>query len=130
MFAATDTPLVRGIGWRSAAAVVVANMIGTGIFTTTGFMARDLGSALTILATWIAGAMIALCGALAYAELGAALPEAGGEYIYLRQAFGPRDMRSNPRRGESGITRVRKAVDDSLRWEGKPWKLHRYPRVY
>ena len=89
MFADSDSPLVRGIGWSSAAAVVVANMVGTGIFTTTGFMARDLGSALTILSTWMAGAMIALCGALAYAELGAALPEAGGEYIYLREAFGP-----------------------------------------
>jgi amino acid transporter len=88
MFADTS-PLVRKIGWRSAAAVVVANMVGTGIFTTTGFMARDLGSAWEILATWIAGGMIALCGALAYAELGAALPEAGGEYIYLREAYGP-----------------------------------------
>jgi len=55
--------------------VVVANMVGTGVFTTTGFMARDQGSAWTILATWTAGGMIALCGAFAYAELGAALPE-------------------------------------------------------
>src|SRR5262245_22658990 len=77
--------LIRKIGWSSAAAVVMANMVGTGIFTTTGFMARGLGSAWEGLATWIAGGS----GALAYGELGAALPEAGCEYIYLGQAYGP-----------------------------------------
>ena len=89
MTADLSSRLIRKIGWSSAAAVVMANMVGTGIFTTTGFMARDLGSAWEILATWMAGGMIALCGALAYGELGAALPEAGGEYIYLGQAYGP-----------------------------------------
>jgi APA family basic amino acid/polyamine antiporter len=89
MIADTNGHLLRKIGWSSAAMVVVANMVGTGIFTTTGFMARDLGSAWVILATWIVGGIIALCGALAYAELGAALPEAGGEYVYLREAYGP-----------------------------------------
>lgn len=81
--------LVRQIGWRTAAMVVIANMVGSGIFTTTGFMARDLGSPWRVLALWVAGGCIALAGALAYAELGAALPEAGGEYVYLREAYGP-----------------------------------------
>jgi basic amino acid/polyamine antiporter, APA family len=89
MIADSNGRLMRKIAWSTAAAVVVANMVGTGIFTTTGFMARDLGSAWIVLATWIAGGMIAFCGALAYAELGAALPEAGGEYVYLREAYGP-----------------------------------------
>jgi len=81
--------LVREIGWPTAAAVVIANMVGTGIFTTSGFLARDLGSPWRLLALWLVGGAIALAGALAYAELGAAMPEAGGEYIYLREAYGP-----------------------------------------
>src|SRR6516162_10777490 len=81
--------LARTFGWRTAAAVVIANMIGVGAFTTSGFIARDTGSPLLLLALWIAGGMIALTGALAYAELGASLPHAGGEYVYLREAYGP-----------------------------------------
>src|SRR6516165_10186513 len=84
-----NNKLARTFGWPTAAAVVVANMIGVGAFTTSGFIARDTGSALLLLALWIAGGMIALAGALAYAELGAALPHAGGEYVYLREAYGP-----------------------------------------
>lgn len=80
--------LARKIGWFAAGAVVVANMVGTGIFTTTGFMARDLGSPSVILALWVAGGLIAIVGALAYAELGAAIPRAGGEYVFLREAYG------------------------------------------
>ena len=64
-------------------------MIGAGIFTTTGFQAGDLGHPGWILALWIVGGVLALCGALCYAELGAAMPEAGGEYIYLRETYGP-----------------------------------------
>jgi APA family basic amino acid/polyamine antiporter len=81
--------LVRSIEWPTAAAVVAGNMIGAGIFTTSGFIARDTGSARAMLALWIAGGIVALIGALAYAELGAAMPEAGGEYVYLREAYGP-----------------------------------------
>src|SRR6516164_6722674 len=81
--------LSRTIGWRTAAAVVIANMIGTGIFTTSGFIARDTGSPWILLTLWVVGGLIALAGALAYAELGAAMPEAGGEYIFLREAYGP-----------------------------------------
>ena len=84
-----DPQLKRTLGWPAAAAVVVGNMIGVGAFTTSGFIARDTGSPWLLLGLWIAGGMIALTGALAYAELGAALPHAGGEYVYLREAYGP-----------------------------------------
>lgn len=84
-----DRQLIRTFSPRTAAAVVVANMIGVGAFTTSGYIARDTGSPLLLLALWVAGGMIALAGALAYAELGAALPHAGGEYVYLREAYGP-----------------------------------------
>jgi APA family basic amino acid/polyamine antiporter len=81
--------LRRAVGLDTAAALVIANTIGSGIFTTSGFIARDLGSPWWLLALWIAGGMIEFVGALAYSELAAAMPEAGGEYIYLREAYGP-----------------------------------------
>jgi len=64
-------------------------MVGTGIFTTTGFMAGDLGSASVILWCWALGAFFAICGALTYSELGINFPSSGGEYVYLTQAYGP-----------------------------------------
>ena len=64
-------------------------MIGTGIFTTTGFLAGDLGRPLLVLGIWVVGAIVALAGCLAYAELGMNIPRAGGEYAYLREAWGP-----------------------------------------
>ena len=77
------------MGMLSAAALVVANMIGAGIFTTTGFQAEDLGHPGLILLLWMVGGVLALLGALCYAELGAMMPEAGAEYVYLRETFGP-----------------------------------------
>jgi len=73
----------------TAACVLVSNVIGSGIFTTTGFMARDLGDPWLILLLWTVGALLALTGALSYSELGAAIPQVGGEYLYLRHAYGP-----------------------------------------
>lgn len=64
-------------------------MIGTGIFTTTGFLAGDLGQPLLVLGIWVVGGSVALAGAMAYAELGMNIPRAGGEYAYLREAWGP-----------------------------------------
>ncbi|MBI4446441.1 MAG: amino acid permease [Acidobacteria bacterium] len=81
--------LLPSIGIFTATSVVVANVIGAGIFTTPGFLARDLGSPQVMLAIWILGALLSLAGALTYSELGAAYPEAGGEYVYLREAYGP-----------------------------------------
>ena len=81
--------LVRGLGKWSSAAIVVGTMVGTGIFLKPAEMAADAGSLLIVLAAWVVGGLLSLFGALAFAELGAALPEAGGEYAYLRRAFGP-----------------------------------------
>lgn len=85
-----STPaLERRLGMWSATALVVSNMIGTGIFTTTGFLAGDLGQPGLVLGIWIAGAVFALAGALCYSELGVNFSTSGGEYVYLRQAYGP-----------------------------------------
>jgi APA family basic amino acid/polyamine antiporter len=81
--------LPRRIGWFTAGCVLISNVVGSGIFTTTGFMARDLGHPLLILSIWLIGGLIALAGALCYSELGAAIPVAGGEYRYLQRAYGP-----------------------------------------
>ena len=81
--------LLRQLGFYSATALVISNMIGTGIFATTGYMAGDLGSASLILACWAVGALFAVAGALSYSELGINFPSSGGEYVYLTHAFGP-----------------------------------------
>src|SRR5271166_2174550 len=81
--------LLRQLGFFSATALVISNMVGTGIFATTGFMAGDLGSASLILACWGVGALFAFAGALSYSELGINFPSSGGEYVYLTHAFGP-----------------------------------------
>lgn len=79
----------RQVTGFTATCILVSNVIGTGIFTTTGFMARDVGNPWQILLLWVVGALLALTGAICYSELGAAFPLAGGEYIYLRHAFSP-----------------------------------------
>jgi APA family basic amino acid/polyamine antiporter len=81
--------LLRQIGFFSATALVISNMVGPGIFATTGFMAADLGSAKLILLCWTFGALFAFAGALSYSELGINFPSSGGEYVYLTHAFGP-----------------------------------------
>ena len=81
--------LERSVGPFVATCLVIANVIGVGIYTTPGFLARDLGSPFAVSAIWILGAILALAGALSYSELGAMFPEAGGEYVYLREAYGP-----------------------------------------
>ncbi len=83
------TPPKRQLGLGVTAAIVVANMIGVGVFTSTGFQAAGVHDPMTILLLWVVGGVIALCGAAAYAELGSMMPRAGGEYIYLREAYSP-----------------------------------------
>ena len=73
----------------TATCIVVANMVGTGIFTSLGFQVTGLPTGFAILALWIAGGICALCGALSYAELGAALPRSGGEYNFLGKIYHP-----------------------------------------
>ena len=81
--------LARRLGFFDAAMVMVGIVIGSGIFLTSGIMARSLSSAPLLLLAWVFGGLLTLAGALTYAELGAALPEAGGQYVYLREAYGP-----------------------------------------
>jgi APA family basic amino acid/polyamine antiporter len=73
----------------TATCIVIANMIGTGIFTSLGFQVDDLPSGFAIVVLWSVGGLCALCGALCYAELGAALPRSGGEYNFLREIYHP-----------------------------------------
>jgi basic amino acid/polyamine antiporter, APA family len=81
--------LLRQLGIGSATALVISNMIGTGILTTSGFLAGQLGSAELVLLIWGVGAVCALAGAFCYSELGVNFPSSGGEYVYLTEAFGP-----------------------------------------
>ena len=85
----SEAHLERKLGVVSATALVVSNMIGVGIFATTGFLAGDLGSPQLVVGIWLVGAAIALLGALCYSELGINFPRSGGEYVYLSEAWGP-----------------------------------------
>ncbi len=80
--------LKRDIGLGSAVILVIANMIGTGVFTTSGFIVAELQSTQVLLWCWLIGGLFALVGALCYGELGAMFPKAGGEYAYLKESFG------------------------------------------
>ena len=82
------TELVRGLTLVDTTALVVGTVIGTGVFIKSAIMAQDAGSPLLVLAAWVAAGLLSLAGALSYAELGAMLPHAGGEYVYLRRSYG------------------------------------------
>lgn len=81
--------LIRQLGMFDSTMMMIGIVIGSGIFLTTGIMAQYLPSAGLILLVWTVCGLITLAGALTYAELGVAMPEAGGQYIYLREAYGP-----------------------------------------
>ncbi len=81
--------LIRGLGPWAAAAIVVGTMVGTGIFIVPADMARSAGSVGLVFVVWLAGGALTLFGAFGYAELGAAIPEAGGTYAFLARGFGP-----------------------------------------
>ena len=81
--------LERRLGPLDAAAIVVSNVIGGGLFFVPFFVAQPLTNARAILLVWLGGGLLAFAGAMAYAELAAMRPRAGGEYVYLRDAFGP-----------------------------------------
>lgn len=80
--------LVRGLTLTDTVSLVVGTIIGTGIFLKTAVMAQNVGSPEWVLAAWVAAGVLSLAGALTYAELGVLLPKAGGEYVYLRTAYG------------------------------------------
>jgi APA family basic amino acid/polyamine antiporter len=83
------TELKRDLGIRAALAIVVGTVIGSGIFRVPQSMILDVGSVRLVFLVWIVGGMLSLAGALTYAELAAAMPGAGGEYVYLTEAYGP-----------------------------------------
>jgi len=79
----------RTIGFLTACGIVVANIIGTGVFTSLGFQLADIQSGFALVMLWIVGGIAALCGALCYGELSAALPRSGGEYHFLSKIYHP-----------------------------------------
>jgi APA family basic amino acid/polyamine antiporter len=81
--------LERRLGPLDASAIVIANVIGVGIFITPGIIAQNVPHPFGILGVWLAGGVLAFAGAMAYAELAALRPRSGGEYVYLREAYGP-----------------------------------------
>ncbi|MBN1225213.1 MAG: amino acid permease [Candidatus Aminicenantes bacterium] len=81
--------LLRQLGLFDSTMIMVGIVIGSGIFLTTGIMAKSIPSPGLILLAWVVGGLLTLAGALTFAELGAAMPEAGGQYVYLREAYGP-----------------------------------------
>src|ERR671923_1664649 len=85
----TRTDLSRDLGVSHAAAVVVGTIIGSGIFLVPAEMMQAVGSAKLVYLAWIVGGMLSFAGALTYAELGAMKPQAGGEYVYVRDGYGP-----------------------------------------
>ncbi|MGH9902644.1 MAG: APC family permease, partial [Pyrinomonadaceae bacterium] len=86
--AAERDQMVRGLTLADATSLVVGTIIGTGIFLKTAVMTQQLGSPGRVMAAWVAAGVLSLAGALTYAELGGLLPKAGGEYVYLRTAYG------------------------------------------
>src|SRR6202020_2443187 len=87
--AATRPELARDLGVSHASAVVVGTIIGSGILLDPAEMMDDVGSAKLVYLAWLVGGMLSFFGALTYAELGAMKPQAGGEYVYVRDAYGP-----------------------------------------
>src|SRR5690349_12994839 len=93
-FAATEAAsrapgsLPRVIGYLGSTAIVVGTIIGSGIFLVPHNVAREVGSVRSLFLVWTVGGVLSLAGALSLAELGAAMPEAGGIYVYLREAYG------------------------------------------
>ncbi len=85
----TVKPAAKFYSRRTAMAVIIANMVGTGVFTSLGFQLVDIQSVFAILLLWVVGGIAAMCGAASYAELGAALPRSGGEYNFLGRIYHP-----------------------------------------
>src|SRR3984893_8418048 len=83
-----ETPL-RTIGFFTACGIVIANIIGTGVFTSLGFQLPQIHSGFALITLWIVGGIAALCGALCYGELAAALPRSGCEYHFLSTIYHP-----------------------------------------
>lgn len=84
----SEEKLIKALGVFGATTIVVGNVVGVGIFTTSGILAQELPHPFYIMGIWIVGGVVTLAGALTYSELAAAMPYAGGDYNYLRKAYG------------------------------------------
>ena len=80
---------MKKIGWKTATAIVISNMVGTGVFTSLGYQVPELHNTFTIILLWTIGGILALIGAFIYAELGAHFKQSGGDYIYLSRTYHP-----------------------------------------
>src|SRR5215469_10800252 len=85
----THVGLLRELGATQAISIVIGVVIGSGIFLVPSEMMRAVGSTKLVFLAWIVGGIFSFCGAVTYAELGKFKPQAGGEYVYIRDAFGP-----------------------------------------
>lgn len=85
----TETGLIKGLGPLSATTLVIGSMIGSGIFIVAADISRQVRSPGLLIMTWVVTAVLTMIAALSYGELAAAFPQAGGQYVYLREAFGP-----------------------------------------
>jgi len=85
----TQPGLIRDLGVTHAASVVIGIIVGSGIFLVPADMMQAAGSARVVFLAWVVGGVFSLCGAITYAQLGAMKPQAGGDYVYIRDAFGP-----------------------------------------
>src|SRR5208282_6532216 len=77
------------VSWVTATAIVVADMVGVGVFTSLGFQVSDIRSGFSLLLLWIVGGIVAICGAFCYAELATMFPRSSGEYNFLRRIYHP-----------------------------------------
>lgn len=85
----TNVHLLRRLGFKESFAIVVGSIIGTGVFLKTAVMAQEAGAPIYVLLAWLVAGVLSFMGALTYAELGCLFPRAGGEYVFLRKAYGP-----------------------------------------
>src|SRR5829696_965384 len=87
--APSNVTLIRGLSLIAAASIVIGNVIGTGVFLKARVMTCNVGTPGIVVTVWVVAGLLSLAGALTYAELAAMMPRAGGEYVFIRQAYGP-----------------------------------------
>src|SRR5215211_4642135 len=87
--ARSNITLIRGLTLIAAMSIVIGNVVGTGVFLKTRVMTCNVGTPGMVVVVWIAAGVLSLAGALTYAELAAMMPRAGGEYVFVREAYGP-----------------------------------------
>src|SRR5215216_4623446 len=85
-----NVTLVRGLGLVAAASIVIGNVVGTGVFLKARVMTCNVGTLGMVITVWVVAGVLSLAGALTYAELAAMMPRAGGEYVFMREAYGAR----------------------------------------